>query len=469
MDLDRIRFGIGALSLVCSILIAPIRAGAMSAEVLPKGVFRIGFDAAYKRATHYFTGDWGLNTESIVADYDGIDLGPSALFDLSGLPPGLGTWLEETFFLGRTNVALDSWAIKYQISLFYGITDRLSVGIVVPFTRGTYEFDIGLDNCKVRLNPNYDPNSFFPITDQLPILPTKIPEKLIDFDDANTIFTDPRYGFEYKPLPEPGKHTETGLNDMLFGLRYLFGQSETWRMAGSIWSMAPTGKFTDQNEVYSLKFGDGQWDLGFLWSVDYMPFGERPFLGIFRNLYLDLSAGYTFQFSDRRWMRIWSFMYDEEGLSVLPLATKESLVKVHRDYGDTIDLYMSGAVAIWEHFSFGFEFYGYYEGSDKYTGPNPWSPDNSEGHQYEAMEWETDRSSIDMSLYLAFSTIPLFMDGSFPLPFDLLIGYGRSVAGKNIDVVESWTLSFATYFSFDIFKGEKKDLPTLKDVPKVSK
>ena len=467
--MNGVGFGLALLGLC--ILITPTRAGAMSAEVLPEGVFRIGFDAAYKRATRYFTGDWGLNTESIVADYNGIDIGPSALFDLSGLPPGLGTWLDETFFLGRTNVDLDSWAIKYQVSLFFGITDRLSVGVVVPFTRGTYEFDIALDDCRVRLNPNYDPDSFFPITDQLPILPTKDPEKLIDLDDANTIFTDPRYGFEYKPLPEPGRHTETGLNDMLFGLRYLFHQSETWRMAGAVWSMAPTGEFTDQNELYSLKFGDGQWDLGFLWSVDYMPFGDRPFLGIFRNLYLDLSAGYTFQFSDRRWMRIWSLLTDDDGNieGFLPLATKDSLVKVHRDYGDTIDLYVSGAVSIWRHFSFGFEFYGYYEGSDEYTGPNACSPGNPDGHQYEAMEWETDRSSIDMSLYFAFSTIPLFTDGRFPLPFDILVGYGRSIAGKNIDVVESWTVSFATYLSLDIFKGEKKDLPTLKDVPKVSK
>ena len=51
-----------------------------------------------------------------------------------------------------------------------------------------------------------------------------------------------------------------------------------------------------------------------------------------------------------------------------------------------------------------------------------------------------------------------------------MIGYGRSIAGKNIDVVTSWTLSFATYFSFDIFKGGMEgDLPSLKEVPKVSK
>ncbi|MFC1890748.1 hypothetical protein ACFL4G_13440, partial [Thermodesulfobacteriota bacterium] len=217
----------------------------MSAEVLPKGVYRIGFDAAYKRSTEYFTNSWGTNTESIVDDYNDIVVEPSLLLDLSGI--GLSdefmNWFNHDFRLGTTNFELDSWAIKYQFSLFYGITDRLSVGLVIPFTKGEYTIGLALDDCNAALNPNYDPTSVYPILDQLPILPiettltdnpalNKLIERFmgqverympvrepLDFDDINTFFTDPRFGFEYNELPTPGSHVETGINDSLIALR----------------------------------------------------------------------------------------------------------------------------------------------------------------------------------------------------------------------------------------------------------
>jgi len=500
------------VALLLTSLIAP-PASAMDAFTIPEGVFLIGYEFSYKTSDSYFRHVFGTGTESMVEDYNNIaitlvDVLPLLLpgEDSSGIIDAMrytGPQFDqyEQMFghkypmnLGTTKIDFDLHGEVHKFGIGYGITDQWTVGVFIPLQVGALDFDVDLINSDFKRNESFDPTR--PVSlGNLPMLPLgsdfyenyaqplHTPRMIrqrrwqqqcnnpalnhpvtgfrpegcpLGAAELMWVLTDPAFGFEYKEL-EQGEQRIVGLGDILFATRYGFYQSDDWRMAlTNYWSL-PTGKFQDPDKIYDSKLGDSQLDIGLMLSVDWIAFKEWS---IFRELWVGLALAYTMQFPDEREMRVWSHLRDEQGniTGILPIAPKSSKVKLTRDYGDSVDAYFSGGLGITDFVSVGYEFYYYYQFEDKYSGPNAYHPvDNPEGFEYDALAWQSSRESVDFQVFAQFTTLPWVLSGDFPVPIMLKLGWGRSLIGKNIDVVTTWTAGLMLVGHVGIFTNSLPD------------
>jgi len=101
-----------------------------SAEVLPKGRFRVGVDGKFYFPIDERYDDDG-HTEDIAADYNAT-LDSSVFRGLRdveiafGMPPGSAS-------IGDSVVSLEYDVTTVEFSFQYAITDRLTVGIMIPY------------------------------------------------------------------------------------------------------------------------------------------------------------------------------------------------------------------------------------------------------------------------------------------------------------------------------------------------
>lgn len=122
------------------------------ATVVPKGLFRFGVQPTWGRSNERFSD--GLNgrtrgaAERLGVDYDVDSLGPSRFEPLRPLTAALQTLAGKSGIassLGRLRVDFDYSAVTTPISLEYGLTRRITLGVLVPYVKTRTE---------VSLNPN---------------------------------------------------------------------------------------------------------------------------------------------------------------------------------------------------------------------------------------------------------------------------------------------------------------------------
>ncbi len=121
----------GSSFLICLIFLAIAAiCYADSAEVLPKGVANISLDGKfYFKINERYDPDG--DTEDVATDYN-TTLDSTVFTDLSliedffGMPPGSAN-------LGRTDVSFDYYFTITEMTFMYGVTDKLSVGILLPY------------------------------------------------------------------------------------------------------------------------------------------------------------------------------------------------------------------------------------------------------------------------------------------------------------------------------------------------
>ena len=124
------------------------------ATVVPRGLFRIGVQPTWGRANERFSD--GLNgrkkgvPERLAIDFDVDSLTPSRFEPLRPLTSALQTLTGNTLnpsTLGRLRVDFDYSSVTTPITLEYGVTRRLTVGVLVPYVKTRNE---------VTVNPNPD-------------------------------------------------------------------------------------------------------------------------------------------------------------------------------------------------------------------------------------------------------------------------------------------------------------------------
>ena len=138
--------------LVVSMLL-PVRAAmADDALVLPRGVWRVSADARFSfPITKRFTPDGG--TEDLAADFN-RDLNSTFVPDLRlveaafRLPEGSATF-------GRSVVDFEQHIQLYTVQAAYGLTDRLSLGVRIPYWTQHIKVQAALDTrtATVGFNP----------------------------------------------------------------------------------------------------------------------------------------------------------------------------------------------------------------------------------------------------------------------------------------------------------------------------
>ena len=154
----RVRWG-AALACLLLTLVVPSQSGAQralgpsdDATVLPRGVLRFGAQPTWGRANERFSNGLRFTRKGAVeplgTDYNLDSLGPSQIEGLRPLASELRTITglsSVPLSLGRLKVAFDASTVTTPLTLEYGLTRRVTLGVMVPYIKTRTE---------VLLNPN---------------------------------------------------------------------------------------------------------------------------------------------------------------------------------------------------------------------------------------------------------------------------------------------------------------------------
>ena len=360
-----------------------------SAEVLPKGVFRGDIEYSYYLPIDEKFDPDG-NEEDLAADYN-TNLNSSVFPDLSlveigfGMPAGSAS-------LGDSVVDWEYNIDEVDLKFYYGVTDKLSIGIKIPYYWVENDVNARLDNTNatVGMNP-FVPGGVAPLS-----VPGTTP---FTTDDVQNLLGQ---AFGYDRVET---WSDNGIGDIEAGARYQYLKTENWRLAFTGGVRLPTGEEDDPDSLVDVAFGSGTWALLFRSNNDYT--------GI-KNIILNATLEYDLVLPDHETVRV----PDDVNR---PLTTNKE--NVDRDLGDIFRLKLSGDYAFYEGFGF-YLFYSYaFQLKDRVSG--------DKGYQYKSLEDETDWTYHEYKVGLSYSTIPLFRKKKFPLPILASIEFEDVFSGTN--------------------------------------
>jgi hypothetical protein len=385
------------------------------ADVLPKGVFRANIETKlwWPIRERY---DPDGNKEKLAHDYNtALD---SSVF------PELGD-LEAAFGMPQGSATIGSSVVSFEYkytdiisTLMYGVTDRLTVGVAVPYywQKNNVDALLNTSNATIWENPLYGtPDDPFGV----PFIPKDISESLggtpLTTEDVQQILIQ-QYGY---------RRFETwsgnGLGDIEVGGRYQYLKTDNWRLAFTGGLRLPTGELDDPDNLADLSFGDGAYAILFRLNNDY--------IGI-KNLVLNVTLRYDLLLPDKETLRV------PDAVDRPITLNKE---EVDRNLGDNFEFEVSGKYNLPKGFGISL-LYNYWSRSrDRVEG--------KKGFAYDSLEEETDITSHIYIVGLSYSTISLFMDKKFPVPIDASISYRHRFAGSNNAVDAKYlSLALAVYF-----------------------
>lgn len=372
-----------------------------SAEVLPKGVANIGLEGKfYFKINERFDPDG--DTEDVATDYNTV-LDSSVFTDLSvieqffGMPSGSAN-------LGRTDVSFDYYFTITELSFLYGVTDRLSVGVLIPYWWVENRVKSRLDTSAATIGKNAALNNLVPLAvpGTVPLTKRDVIALLAKGLDINGDGTVDIPGYGYK---EFGTFKNNGIGDIELGFRYQYLKTEQWRLAFTGGVRFPTGERDDPDDLTAYPIGSGAYALLFRLNNDY--------LGI-KNVLLNATFRYDLVLPDRETVRI----PDDVNLPIT--ANKE---KVDRDIGDVIEIDVSGKYTVTPgldatlNYKYGFAL------KDDVSG--------KKGFAYKSLEDETDYTEHVLIGTLSYSTVPLYLAKKFPVPLSGSLSYRNRFAGSN--------------------------------------
>lgn len=387
-----------------------------SADVLPKGVASVIVDWR-----HYFRIDKKFDKDGNVIDLAGdfnanlnseVFPGLGVLENIFGLPPGSAN-------IGSGVVSF-GYQYDYLIShLQYGLTDRLTVGIRIPYCWNENKVKAFLDTSKATVGKNAALNTLAPlfILGTVPLTTHDVQRLLGPGLDINGDGKIDVRGFGYKPVKT---WSDKGIGDLEVGGRYRYFKTDNWRLAFTGGVRFPTGQVRDPNSLVDIAFGDGAYALLFALNNDY--------IGI-KNLVLNTMLRYSLVLPNNERLRIPTAVHE-------PIT--ENKEKVNRNIGDVIEFEASGIYEILDGFSFSLLYHFTYKFKDHVSGKRQFN--------YQSLELETDITEHIGIVSLCYSAIPLFKAKIFPIPMTAAISYRNKFAGTNVTKSKYISLTLAAYF-----------------------
>jgi hypothetical protein len=347
------------------------------------------------------------------------------------MTPGSGT-------VGSSVVSFEYDFTIVEFTYQYGITDKLSFGVMIPYwdVKNNVTAELDASNATIGTNPLFamgllpsplNEAPFIPIDPALlpPGVPPGVPLTTdqvrdligegLDVDGDGTIDIE---GYGYK---EFGSWSGSGLSDMEVGVRYQYYQSEKWRLAFTGGVRIPTGDINDPDNLTAYSLGSGAWALLFNFNHDFMPTEKLVINGTFR---------YELYLPDEELRRV------PEAVDRPITANKE---EVERDLGDIFEFEVSGTYEFFEGLSL-FLLYQYgFKLKDEVEGEM--------GFNYQALEDETDGTEHVAKVGLTYSTISRYLKKEFPVPLEAYVGYRNRFAGSNNNFKSEY-IDFALRFYF---------------------
>jgi len=387
------RYFLITLLLLLSPVIMSDQCCAENAEVLPQGRSAIFIEGKFYLPVDERYGPDG-DEEDVAQDFNAnLD---SSLFPL---PPG-GSF-------GRSVVSFEYDFTIIEVNYAYGITDKFSLGIKIPYWDVENKVEATLDTTNATIGKNpFVPGGFAPIgfPGTQPLTATDIQNLLVR-----------NYGID--PIKS---WSRSGISDIEGMLRYQYYKSENWRLAVTGGIRFPTGREDDPDSLVDYPFGTGAWAGLFRVHSDYI--GTK-------NLMLSATLKYDLYLPDHKEMRI------PDDVNQPLTRNKEN---VDRDIGDFFELEMSGTYEFLKGLSCFLVYKLGYKWRDDISG--------SMGYAYNVAESETNAKEHVYIVGLQYSTISSYLAKEFPIPMVGSIGYRNRFAGENVLKSEYIDILLTVYF-----------------------
>lgn len=412
---NRRRPGVVGPYLMVPIFLLGSLAHADDASVLPKGVWRASVDSKFYLPIDKRFGPDG-EVEDVAVDFNrSLDSRVfPGLAPLDPLVPGLPT-------LGRSEVSFDWHLVFVDFTLLYGLTDRLTVGVGIPYRWVRNEVKARVDpaTANVGKNPAFGAPgqpAFIPIAaGGIPLTTEDVQALLGRGLDVNGDGTVDVAGFGFKRFETFETHA---LGDLEIGARYQYLKTTDWRLAFTGGVRFPTGRVDDPDNLTDGALGSGAYALLFRLNNDYIVSnlwkatpsrGDDP-----GDLVLNGTFRYDLVLPDKQTLRV-------PGDVNNPITVNKE--NVSRDLGDRFEFEVSGRYTVLRGFSatalykFGFKL------EDEISGKR--------GFAYESLERETATTEHVYIVGLSYSTIPWYAEKTFPVPMRVSLLYRDRFAGSN--------------------------------------
>jgi hypothetical protein len=392
------------------------------AIVLPRGVSRVSIASNFYLPIDKRYGPDG-KVEDIAIDFN-TSFDSRVFPALAPLNPLVGG----TASLGDTDVSFDFDITILYLDAAYGITDRLTVGMRLPYwwvtntVRGSLNSGPG-SSANVGLNP------FFGRPGQPPLIPLARGGVPLTTEDVQQLLGPglpgiPGFGFE-----RFGSFSDHGLGDLEAGFRYQYLRTDTWLLAFTGGARFPTGRVDDPDNLTDYGFGSGAYALLFRLNSDYAisslwrrtrdaiaeeALGGRAPGTAPGTVVVNGTIRYDLVLPDKQVKRV------PDNVNNPLTANKEN---VSRDLGDIIELEVSAKY----NFLTGLTFSSLY----KYGFKLKDDVSGKKGFAYSSLEDETNYTEQVFIVGLAYSTFPLYVQKKFPLPITTALSYRNRFAGSN--------------------------------------
>jgi Putative MetA-pathway of phenol degradation len=401
----------------CLALTASSVAHADDAYVLPKGRTSVAVENKFFLPIEDRFGPNG-KAEPLASAFDNRALDSSVFSILAPLNPLVGGRAS----IGDAHVNFTYHSDILSLTGAYGITDRLTVGVDIPYywVRNDVKTEVNSGpgssaNVGLRTGPGLGPCAL-PVA----VLPLACPNtRRFTTQDVQQILGPGLAGipgFGFKPVKD---FEANGIGDITVGAKYQYLRTEDWRLAVGAGVRFPTGRQDDPDDLSDVFWSTGAYALlarfhnDFILSNLWQPTPTPPGFPISRTG--DVLLDFTFRFD-------WS-LPDEVTIRTGPEnSLPTSRARVTRDIGDKFEFELGGRYIIWSPlvisalYRYGFKL------EDRVSGP-PGFPQNF-------AEKDTNSTEQLFIVELAYSTVPAYLEGRFPIPINAWISYRDRFAGS---------------------------------------
>lgn len=403
---------------VLGVLLFAVPAAADSTETLPGGVFRLHVRPMVAAFNERWSGEG--EREQLTNDLDDVELDNQVFTDLAqlervyGMPDG-------SLSVGRSHIRSDAMIQAVVFAAEYGVTDRLTVGLIVPYVRAVNSLGpLSMDPGDIGHNPGdgkikKDDSPYLPLDHDK--VPSTKPLDPLGVEDVKRILVED-YGYE--PLDDFKTH---GLGDIELGAKYRIVELGPWHTSLQAGVRAPTGEINDPDNILAIGLGAGCWAAGFGWQNDFVPRDD---------VRLNLTLRYNLQLPDKQVRRV-------QMAADLPITSEENKEEVWRNLGDSFEV---EAAAIWRPLPWLTPYLRY-----KYFDKQRDEVRGNRGLSYESLMDLTDAKNHLLEAGITFSTLSWLQAGKTQVPFEATLAYEQSIAGRNRAIVtHTVALDMATYF-----------------------
>jgi hypothetical protein len=394
-----------------------------SAQVLPKGVSNIGVSSKF-----YFTIDERYNQDG---ETEQVDFFYSTPLDSSVFPEL--SLVELAFGMPEDSASLGASVVDYEydftivdFNFNYGITDRLTAGITVPYWWVKNEVETELDISEATLGKSaigtgfgapLVPLAVNPFGDAVPLTEDDIHDLLGGGLDVNGDGSIDIPGYDFKRT-ETHSYNDFGDIEVFFKYQYL--NTEDWRMSFYSGLTIPSGKIDDPDNLIDYPNSSDSYSIPFSLSNDYTGF---------KNFTFNVTFEYYLNLPYKESLRV------PESID-LPITRDFSEVEI--DPGDKIELETSVNYTLAK--GLGLSLLYRYENvlRDRVSGDDTLPLD--------ALEDKSDARSHVYIAGISYSTVPLYREKKFAVPLSTSLSYRNRFDGQNALKSQYVNLVFNMYF-----------------------